>query len=166
MASDKVVVLDHIQIERIKKRLAYEILETHFPVKKLVLAGINKNGLNFATLLAKELSNISEIEVDLVNIQINPASPLDPVSLSVPTKDLQKQAIILVDDVANTGRTLFYACKPLIEILPKSLRVAVLVDRKHKNFPVKVDFMGLSLATTLKENILVKLGKKAEVILE
>ncbi|MEL6989936.1 MAG: phosphoribosyltransferase family protein, partial [Bacteroidota bacterium] len=58
-----------------------------------------------------------------------------------------------VDDVANTGRTIFYAFKPLFEILPKKIEVAVLVDRKHKSFPIKVDYVGLSLATTIQENI-------------
>ena len=66
--------------------------------------------------------------------------------------------VVIVDDVANTGRTIFYACKPLLETLPKKIEVAVLVDRKHKSFPVKVDYVGLSLATTLKEDIDVQLS--------
>ena len=67
------------------------------------------------------------------------------------------KVIIIVDDVANTGRTLFYAMKPIFQIIPKKVEVAVLVDRMHKSFPIKIDYMGLSLATTLKENIEVKI---------
>ena len=63
------------------------------------------------------------------------------------------KVIIIVDDVANTGRTIFYAMKPLFNILPKEVEVAVLVDRKHKSFPILVDYVGLSLATTMKESI-------------
>ena len=71
--------------------------------------------------------------------------------------DLHSKVVILVDDVANTGRTIFYAFKPLMESLPGKIEVAVLVDRTHKMFPIKVDYVGLSLATTLKENISVKI---------
>ena len=62
--------------------------------------------------------------------------------------------------MANTGRTIFYAIKPFLDVLPGKVEVAVLVDRKHKSFPVKVDYMGLSLATTLQENISVNLSEK------
>ncbi|MEL7427341.1 MAG: phosphoribosyltransferase, partial [Bacteroidota bacterium] len=60
------------------------------------------------------------------------------------------------------GRTLFYACKPLLDILPKKLETAVLVDRTHKSFPIKVDYHGVSLATTLRENIVVMLHEDQE----
>jgi len=162
----KLEVLQNRQIERIKKRLAYEILEDNFAAKKLVLAGINNNGLNFAKLLKKELEEINKSEIQLINIQLNPAKPTDDINVSVDLKSLNNQNIIIVDDVANTGRTIFYACKPLLDILPKSLRVAVLVDRKHKSFPIKVDYVGLSLATTLKENISVILEKEQAVYLD
>ncbi len=162
----KLKVLDNQQIDKIIKRLAYQILERNYQAKKIILAGINKNGMNFAQLLKDQLMEISTPEVDLVNIVLNPAKPTEEIDLSVDAKSLKNQNIILVDDVANTGRTIFFAFKPLIEILPKSVQVAVLVDRKHKSFPVLVDFVGLSLATTLKENIKVTLQKKKSVHLE
>lgn len=162
----KLQVLDNGQIDKIIKRLAYQILERNYQAKKIILAGINKNGLNFAQLLKDQLMEISTPEVEMVNIVLNPAKPTEEIALSVEAKNLKNQNIILVDDVANTGRTIFFAFKPLIEILPKSVQVAVLVDRKHKSFPVLVDFVGLSLATTLKENIKVTLLKKKSVHLE
>jgi len=162
----KLEVLDNEQINKIVKRLAYQILETNYQAKKIILAGINQNGLNFAELLKDQLMEISTPEVQLVNIKLNPAKPTENIDLSVEAKSLKNQNIIIVDDVANTGRTIFFAFKPLIEIIPKSVQVAVLVDRKHKSFPVKVDFVGLSLATTLKENIQVTLAKKKSVNLE
>jgi pyrimidine operon attenuation protein/uracil phosphoribosyltransferase len=67
--------------------------------------------------------------------------------------DIEDKAIIVVDDVANTGRTIFYAFKVYMDVIPKKLEVAVLVDRKHKLFPIKVDYVGLSLATTVQEHI-------------
>ncbi len=83
-------------------------------------------------------------------------------SIQMPAKDLKRKAIIIVDDVANTGRTLFYAFKPLMAILPKKIEIAVLIDRKHKSFPVKVDYVGMSLATTVQENIKVDISSKTD----
>lgn len=67
----------------------------------------------------------------------------------MPVEDLKDKALIIVDDVANTGRTIFYAFKPILDVLPKKVEVAVLADRTHKSFPIRVDYVGLSLATTL-----------------
>jgi pyrimidine operon attenuation protein/uracil phosphoribosyltransferase len=94
---------------------------------------------------------------------LNPAKPLsEEIVLEMPIEEVKDNVIIIVDDVANTGRTIFYAFKPLMDILPKKVEVAVLVDRTHKSFPVKVDYFGLSLATTLKENIAVKIREVEE----
>src|SRR5690606_35849049 len=104
------------------------------------------NGSGFASLLEKELKKITEIKIESVMIRLNPAAPLSsPITLSVPSSSLKNKAIIVVDDVANTGRTIFYACKPILEIVPKKLEVAVLVDRKHKTFPIQPKYVGLSL---------------------
>ena len=96
------------------------------------------------------------------NIQLNPAKPAsEDVNVDIELKSLKKKCVIIVDDVANTGRTIFYAIKPLLNIVPKKVEAAVLVDRKHKSFPILVDYVGLSLATTLKENIKVDLARKS-----
>lgn len=162
----KLEVLKDKEIEKIIKRLSYEILENNYQAKKIFLAGINNNGLYFAELIKAELEKISTPPIELINIRLNPAKPIEDISLSIDVKNLKNQHIILIDDVANTGRTIFYAFKPFLEVLPKSIQVAVLVDRLHKSFPIKVDFLGLSLATTLKEHITVTLRKKKSVILE
>lgn len=147
-------ILDKPQIQQKIKRLAIEILENNFEEKHIVLAGINMNGTGFAKLLEKELRRITDIHVQLVQIKLNPAKPLSsPVEMDTQVESLKGKAIILIDDVANTGRTIFYACKPLMDILPKKIEVAVLVDRKHKTFPIYPKYVGVSLATTLKEDI-------------
>ncbi len=152
-------ILDHKAIQQKITRLSYEILEHHFSTEKVFLIGINNNGLRFAEILKTTLVSISDKQVILHNITLNPAKPVSsPIEINVAHKDLKDAAVILVDDVANTGRTLFYAFKPFFDILIKSLEVAVLVDRKHKTFPVKVDYVGLSLATTVKQNIKVVLN--------
>ena len=95
--------------------------------------------------------------------QINPANPLEyEPYIEMPIETLEHKVVIVVDDVANTGRTLFYAVQPLLKILPKKIEVAVLVDRTHKSFPIKADYIGLSLATTLLDNIAVDIQGEAE----
>ncbi|HJW30899.1 MAG TPA: phosphoribosyltransferase family protein [Saprospiraceae bacterium] len=147
-------ILDQHQIQQKIKRLAIEILENNFEEKSLVLLGINNNGTGFAGLLMDELKKITTIQIHLFTVRLNPAAPLSaPIELNTPVESLKGKSIILIDDVANTGRTFFYACKPILDILPKKLEVAVLVDRKHKMYPIYPKYVGLSLATTLKEDI-------------
>ena len=103
----------------------------------------------FSELLMQELTKISDIPITVTRIRLNPANPLkSDIMLEMPPKQAHNKTIIIVDDVANTGRTIFYAIKPILEVLSKKVEVAVLVDRSHKSFPIKVDYYGLSLATT------------------
>ncbi|MEM8528717.1 MAG: phosphoribosyltransferase family protein [Bacteroidota bacterium] len=147
-------LLNHAQVQRKVKRLAYEILENNFRESELILAGINFRGMEFANLLVQELTNISDIEITLTRLRVHPPNPLEKeIHFEIPIENLVQKAVIIVDDVANTGRTIFYAVKPILEVLPKKVEVAVLVDRKHKTFPIKADYVGLSLATTMHDNI-------------
>ncbi|HLF62919.1 MAG TPA: phosphoribosyltransferase family protein [Saprospiraceae bacterium] len=151
-------ILTKTQIQQKIARLAFEILENNFEEKELILAGINFNGMTFAGMLRDALLKITKIPVQLIQIRLNPAKPLqDPVVIDVDVEQLKGKAIIIVDDVANTGRTIFYAVRPLMEIVPSKIEVAVLVDRKHKSFPIAVDYVGISLATTIQEDIDVRI---------
>jgi pyrimidine operon attenuation protein/uracil phosphoribosyltransferase len=147
-------VLSQYQINQKIIRLSYEILENNLDEDVIVLAGINNNGFRFAELLAFSLRDISDKKIILSHIRLNPAKPLDTsVETDLNHDEIKNKAIIVVDDVANTGRTIFYAFKVYMDVIPKKLEVAVLVDRKHKLFPIKVDYVGLSLATTIHEHI-------------
>jgi pyrimidine operon attenuation protein/uracil phosphoribosyltransferase len=152
-------ILTEKQIQQKIKRLTIEILEHNFDADEIILAGINNNGLEFAQLLMNELLALqTKIPITLTRIRLSPAAPLsNPIFIEMPLQQLENKTIIIVDDVANTGRTVFYALKPLMDVLPKKVEVAVLVDRKHKMFPITPDYVGLSLATTLKEHIEVQL---------
>jgi len=147
-------ILDKPQILQKIKRLSIEILENNFDEKTIILIGINNNGNGFAKHLVAELKKITDISISLFNVRLNPAAPLSsPIEIDAPIESLKGKSIILINDVANTGRTIFYACKPILDIIPKKLEVAVLIDRKHKTFPIYPKYVGLSLATTLKEDI-------------
>ena len=151
-------ILDKAQILRKIQRLTVEILERNFGETAIILVGINQNGLEMARLLANELIDRTDTAITLTRLQINPAKPLDgSIFLDMPLESVNDKVIILIDDVANTGRTIFYALRPLLDVLPKKVEVAVLVDRKHKSFPIQPDYVGLSLSTTLKENIDVRI---------
>jgi len=154
------IILTDRQIREKIKRLAIEILEHNFGESEIILAGLNNNGLGFARLLVEELLPLlsQDMSVTLTRICLNPANPLAYLPfIEIPAEQLEDKTVIIVDDVANTGRTIFYAVQPLLHVLPKKVEVAVLVDRKHKQFPVKADYVGLSLATTLLENIQVNI---------
>jgi pyrimidine operon attenuation protein/uracil phosphoribosyltransferase len=152
------LLLNDKQIKQKIKRLALEIVEHNHSMPAIILAGINNAGYTFAKLIHKELAKVYEGNLDIRQLRINPA---DPVSSEITFKsfneeDLSKKVIIIIDDVANTGRTIFYAFKPFIQKLVAKVEVAVLVDRKHKRFPIQVDYCGMTLATTYNENITVK----------
>lgn len=156
-------ILNDRQIRQKIRRLAFEILENNYEEDEIILAGINNNGMVFAQLLHGQLSAITVQKIILTRLQVNPANPLSSeVIIGLPADMLEGKVIIVVDDVANTGRTIFYAFKPLLEALPKKVEVAVMVDRTHKSFPIKVDYFGLSLATTLLEDIDVQIREVEE----
>jgi len=156
-------ILNDRQIAQKIKRLAIEILEHNFGESELILAGINNNGMVFSLLLLEELTKISSMPITVTRIQLNPANPLkSDIILEMPPEQVHNKVLIIVDDVANTGRTIFYAIKPILEVLPKKVEVAVLVDRSHKSFPIRVDYHGLSLATTLKNDIDVQIREVEE----
>jgi pyrimidine operon attenuation protein / uracil phosphoribosyltransferase len=151
-------ILDHQEIRQKIKRMAMQIAENNFQYPEIILAGINNNGYGFAKLLEKELKKIIETKVTSKHLRLDAANPLSkPIIFDEKPENIKDKVVIIVDDVANTGRTIFYAFKPLMEDLPSKIEVAVLVDRKHKTFPINVDYLGMSIATTLKENIVVKI---------
>ena len=154
-------ILENKQIIAKIEMLAYQIYENNYKNKSIILLGINNNGYRFAELLKDKYDAITEQTINIGHIRVNAANPLESeIELDIDLKTLNKKTVIIVDDVANTGRTIFYGTKPIMEFLPKKIEAAVLVDRKHKLFPIKVDYVGLTLATTLKENITVDLTKK------
>lgn len=154
-------ILEHHQIQQKIKRLAIQILERHYGEGEIVLAGLNTKGLAFAERLLAELRALApeSMAFTLTRIRLNPANPLEYAPyIEMPAEDLRDKTIIVADDVANTGRTLFFAMKPLLNDVPRRIEVAVLVDRKHKSFPIQPDYVGLSLYTTMRDDIEVQLG--------
>ena len=151
MSKDKVLILDKERIMRKLRRMAYEIWEHNSHESDITLIGIEESGAAVAWHLAEILKEISTLKVHSLNIRINKK---DPRSNNITiNEDLSGRTIILVDDVANSGKTLLFALKPLMDFDLKKIMIAVLVDRKHKSYPVSPDIVGHSVATTLQDHI-------------
>ena len=165
MPEKKNKIMDADDIHRTIKRISYQIYETHFEESQLVLAGIAKNGVIMATRIRNELKKISEIDVIFMEISVDKKNPINPIVLSQKLEVCKNNPVVVVDDVLNTGSTLIYAVTHFLSIKLKKLQTAVLVNRNHKNFPVKGDFKGISLSTSIKENIDVTFGEDEGVYL-
>lgn len=150
-------ILNKQEIEYKTRRIAYQIYETFADETEVVLAGVASNGYVFAKMIAAELSQISDLTPILCEVTINKQQPLEPVKTSLPAAEYTNKALVLIDDVLNSGTTLIYGVKHFLDVPLKKFKTAVLVDRNHKQYPVKADFKGLSLSTSMKEHIQVEL---------
>lgn len=154
LPKDAQKILSSQNIEQKINRMAYQILELHHQTSEIVLLGIEDGGFKLAGLLAMKVQTIQDIQIELASIYVNKVQPYSetPV-IKDGTKGLHNKHIILIDDVGNSGSTLFHALQTIYPLHPKSLHVAVLIDRTHKKFPIKADIVGTDLATTFTEHI-------------
>jgi len=161
MEPTKNIILNSDAIRKKIERMAWQIYEDHAQEKELVFAGIRDKGHIVAQALGKKLEEISPLRIRQLEITLDKTNPKQ-VELS-DKRELNGKTIILVDDVANSGRTLLYALKPFLEFFPASIRIAVLIDRSHKSFPITPDYSGYSLSTTLQDHILIEMrGEEIE----
>ena len=162
----KTLVLDKKQVQQKLDRLAWQIYEQNYKEKEIIIAGIADRGVLLAKKLADKLIEISNIKVKLAAIKVDKDNPFyKDIEVDIQEKEYKNKVIILVDDVLNSGKTLMYGAKYFLSVPLKRLSTIVLVDRNHNRFPIKADFVGLSLSTTLKEHISVELEKNAGVYL-
>ena len=163
---DKKVIINDNQIRSKLKRISYQILETNLQNSVLVIAGIESNGYLIAKELKKILNKLSNIEVILCKVKIDKNNPRKPVETSISKDKYSNKSIVLVDDVLNSGSTLIYAVKHFLEVELSQFKTAVLVNRNHKKFPVKADFKGISLSTSIQSQVIVEFkGSKIQALL-
>lgn len=154
-------LLEHEQIQHRVERLAIQILENNYEAPRFQLIGVNINGMAMAERLKAALAALTDKPLALHQVKVS-LDERPQVQLHQEASSLNDEVVLLIDDVANTGRTLFYAMKPFMDIRPKKIEVAVLIDRKHKLFPVRPDYVGLSLATTFQEHIEVRFSAASD----
>lgn len=163
MNPNKTLVLNASQIEQKINRIAYQIYENNHEEQEIIIAGIASNGFGLAQRIASKLQTISSIRIQLTEVVVNKENPLDAkVKVTFAASDIKNKVIVVIDDVLNSGKTLIYGLSPFLDAPVKCIRTAVLVDRNHNRYPVKADYVGLSMATTLREHIAVELDRKGE----
>ncbi|MBX7107939.1 MAG: phosphoribosyltransferase [Chitinophagales bacterium] len=157
------VILTADDINRKAERISYEILEHNDDEQEIVLAGIRQKGFVFAQRLEAKLRHAGHFSVILTDIQLQKHNPAtSEILMGIDPSFVNNKVVIVCDDVANTGKTLLYAMKPFLDFAPKRIQVAVLIDRKHKVYPVSPDYVGLSLSTSMQEHITVEIGTGLE----
>ncbi|MDG2426189.1 MAG: phosphoribosyltransferase family protein [Flavobacteriales bacterium] len=153
------VILDAARIRRSVQRIARQIHEDHHLSDHLVIVGIDGQGTVLADRIASELISITKGNVRSLVLSLHKDDPLNhAISLSEDGATLEGAAVVVVDDVLNSGRTLLYGVRHLLGFSPRSVAACVLVDRIHRRFPIRADYVGKSLSTTFKSHITVRLA--------
>lgn len=159
MKEARTQVLTAKQIDQRIDRIAYQIYENNYQEEAIIVAGIEGRGSDLAAMICEKLKTIAPIEIISTVIKVDKRNPVDSDPLlGIENEDLKDTVVILVDDVLNSGKTLIYGVKRFLRVPLKRLRTVVLVDRDHKRYPIKADYVGLSLSTTLQEHITVVLS--------
>lgn len=137
--------------EKKLRRMALQVAEQNYDEPQLILIGIRENGLVIAHKISGYLKDVYKGELIVIELAVNKRKPADVILF--PAIDYNGKTVILIDDVANSGSTMLYALKPLLEGYPKKIQTLALVERTHKSFPIDVDYVGLSISTNLNEHI-------------
>ena len=157
MEAEKTLILNALQCKQKIDRIAHEINENFIGTERLYVVGVAKRGYKVAELINKVLQEVCSFETKLVKIELDKDNPnMKSAILEIPIDELSEQSVVLVDDVLNSGKTLVYALSHLLRSDIKLIKTVILVDRRHRRYPVKADYVGLTLSTTLQEHISVE----------
>ncbi|MDP5060788.1 MAG: phosphoribosyltransferase family protein [Maribacter sp.] len=154
-------ILSHQQIQHKIERIAYQIYEANVSEEEIIIAGIQGGGLDFAKKIVAKLKKITDAKIVLCKLSMDKKDPLSSrVTTSLPDADFMNKSVVIVDDVLNSGTTLIYGVHHFLKTPLKQLKTAVLVNRNHKKYPVKADYKGISLSTSLQEHVNVHFESK------
>ena len=159
------LILNGDDVNKKLERIAFQIIEQYHDEKELFIVGISNNGF----LLGKKLKlllikNNLLSKVKLTELQLNKKQPLETKVVLDPETSFNDKKIILIDDVLNSGKTLMHAAAFLLSQDIKKMNTVVLVDRRHRHFPIKADWVGLTLSTTIQENIRVDISETETLV--
>ncbi len=166
MNKARTLLLNNHQIEQRIQRIAYQIYEDNFEENEIIIVGIWQNGFILAGKIHDAINRICSIKTTLLQLKIDKHSQFDhEVTISGNREEMKGKSIILVDDVLNSGKTLIYSLKAILNADTKKIRTVLLVDRDHKRYPIMTDFVGMTLSTTFQEHVSVEFGDEAAVYL-
>lgn len=155
--ADKVKILGASAVKARLRRMAYQIYESNFGQERILIVGIDKRGGFLARQIADLLTEISPLRIDFTSalkVQGDQAIQLDEQAPEL----IKGCPVVVVDDVLYSGKTLFLAIAEVFAHAPKRIQTAVLIDRGHRNLPVTHDFVGMLLATSLKQHVSVEIS--------
>lgn len=153
-------ILDAKAIDQKIDRLAWQIYENNLEEKEIIIVGISGRGEVLTNNLSKVLNKICSIKIKLGTIYLDKDNPYNSeISTDLKESDYTNKVVVLVDDVLNSGKTLIYSSKYFLTTPLKKISTLVLIERQHTQFPIKANYVGLSLATTLKQYITVSLER-------
>ncbi|MBG16591.1 MAG: phosphoribosyltransferase [Crocinitomicaceae bacterium] len=159
MVDQKTLILDSNSANQKIKRIAYQIVEKYHLEKDLIFVGISSKGFVLSEKILTNFSLVSSINVNLIELKVNKKDPLsEPISIQ-PEVELKNKTVVLIDDVLNSGKTLMHAASVITQKGAKQINTVVLIDRRHRKFPIRADWVGLTLSTTLQEHITVEFNK-------
>lgn len=145
------------------KRMAYQILESNTEENEVIVAGIGGEGYVLAEIIVNYLRDISVLNVTIAKLSFDKSASSQPeIQIESEVDTFRNKSVVIVDDVLNSGKTLAFCLRPFLSIPLKKLQVAVMVDRNHPLYPIKADFVGYSLSTTLTEHVKVVLSDEQD----
>ena len=156
---DKNKILDYNQVKKKIRRISLQIIESNSIDDEIIIAGIENNGYLIAKKICNEIKKNSDKKIQLCSIKIDKKNPRKEITLSLVEKQYENKSVVIVDDVLNSGSTLMYAVKYFLDTKVKKLKTAVLVDRNHKKYPIKADYKGLSLSTSIQNHVEVSIAE-------
>jgi pyrimidine operon attenuation protein/uracil phosphoribosyltransferase len=165
MSHQKVKILETSATNARLKRMAYEIFERNFQEKSLFMIGVDERGGKVASQLTEHLRRISSLEVHLWGARLDRAERQGKggkinVTFEHGLTQLEKQAVVVVDDVLYSGNTMLHVVAPLLKALPRKIEIAVLIDRGHRFMPISPNYVGLDLATNLHQHVAVEINEE------
>lgn len=162
----KVKILDKIQLQQKVNRLAWQIFERNYTENEIVIVGVETRGVELSLRISQVLQNISNMKIINANVSLNKDNPYSSkIVCNLSSVEIKDKVVILVDDVLNSGKTLMYAVSEFLSVPLINLSTLVLINRNHNRYPIKADFEGMSLSTTLNEHIHVVFGEEEGVYL-
>ena len=154
------IILDYKDVENKIKRISLEIIEDNIEQKKLFFFGVSKNGKIIAKKIIDSISTHSTIDSELIGVEIDKSSNND-LKFDKDSEVINK-SLIIVSDVSQSAKTLQLIISSLMLQNPQKIKTAVMVNRDHSLFPVKINFSGLNLSTSVNEHVDVKVNEDEE----
>jgi len=150
--SPKNIILNNLDIEKKIQRISLQILEDNINEDRIFVFGISNNGLLIAKKVIYQLNKISELKSNLIHVIIDKNNPIESINYDIEF-NINSCSILIIDDVSQSGKTIQAVISNLLIHKPNKIKTAVIVNRDQTLFPVKIDYSGISLSTSVNEHV-------------